>query len=89
MAKRKRPGGRPRGSKNKKLKVVDTEATSCPRCGSTNRAAYWGKNRRELSGQLADGRIFEGITYRRTKCEDCGQHRVDREFSFLPGERAP
>lgn len=82
MAK-KRKAGRPRGSKNEKVAVVDTEATSCPTCGSTNRKPYWGRNRRQLSGRDATGRIFDAITYRRTSCLDCGQHRVDREFSFL------
>lgn len=81
MTKRKNTG-RPRGSRNKDVAVVDTEATSCPSCGSSNRAPYWGKMRRELSGTTVDGRIFEAITYRRTRCQDCDQHRVDREFSF-------
>jgi len=85
---KKKKTGRPRGSRNKKVEVVDTESTSCPSCGSNKRAAYWGKIKRELSGTAPDGRIFEAITYRRTKCEQCGQHRVDREFSFKSKSRA-
>tara|TARA_R100000808_G_C2086801_1_gene108669 strand:- start:65 stop:397 length:333 start_codon:yes stop_codon:yes gene_type:complete len=85
MPKRKKTG-RPKGAKNKDVLIVDTEATSCPTCGSSNRAAYWGKMRRDLSGTTPDGRIFEAITYRRTRCGDCGQHRVDREFSFAPNK---
>ena len=79
MTKKKKPG-RPKGSKNENVAVVDTAATACPSCGSTARAAYWGKYEKNLNGTTPDGTVFDSIVYRRTKCEDCGQHRVDREF---------
>jgi nitrate reductase cytochrome c-type subunit len=29
-----------------------------------------------------DGNVFEKVTWRRTKCLDCGQHRDDRTYTY-------
>jgi RNase P subunit RPR2 len=72
--------GRPKGSKTKKVAVVDAVRTRCIKCGSTQRTKY--SQRRELntSGVLPDGTEFDKVIWRRTTCKKCGQVRDDREY---------
>lgn len=76
--------GRPKGSSNHDVDQADTAASRC-RCGSTRRSAYF--NRRELDVAGVDpqtGQPYTSIIIRRTRCEDCGQHRDDRQFVNEP-----
>jgi hypothetical protein len=88
MAKKKRvtktsKRGRPKGATNKIVKVVDIERTACPGCASTDRVAYYAVRRADINSRLPDGRVFNGVTWRRTRCKSCGQHRIDREYHFV------
>lgn len=78
-----RRAGRPRGAKNKKVTVVDSEATTCPKCGSSDRVAYYATRQKEINSKLPDGRVFDRVTWRRTQCKNCGQYRDDRQYNFV------
>lgn len=71
--------GRPAGSKNNPVDTVEAKATRCKECGSTEREKYF--NRREFESAGVDvhtGEPYTHTVWRRTKCMNCGQHRVDR-----------
>lgn len=70
MKQQEKRRGRPRGAKTERPPVVEHELTTCPRCSSTNRSAYF--NHRE---HVIDGKRH---VWRRTRCEDCGQLRDDK-----------
>jgi len=76
--------GRPRGSATARdVPVVEVQpASKCTRCGSPHRAEYEHRNVQKYSAALRDGRQYDEIIRRRTKCEDCGQARIDREYRF-------
>ena len=75
--------GRPPGATNKTIRTVTLERTTCPRCGSVERVPYYNIRRSRIAGHTLAGRIYEGITWRRTRCTDCDQHRDDREFHYI------
>ena len=75
--------GRPLGATNKSIRTVNLERTTCPRCGSVERVAYYNIRRSNITGHTLAGKIYEGITWRRTRCTDCNQHRDDREFHYI------
>lgn len=66
--------GRPQGGGERPPVSTVSEATVtpsiCPKCGSENREKYFGSTIQEYLG--------ERITRKRTKCRECGQHRIDR-----------
>ena len=70
--------GRPKGSTGG-TPQVETEATRCPKCGSTQRDGYFGTTTVEFEGEF-NGRAYKRIVSRRTACVDCGQHRIDRTY---------
>jgi hypothetical protein len=72
--------GRPVGSKTEDVPVVDKVITACPACKSTERSDYC--NRRELAhlGKTPDGRQYTHVVWQDTRCEKCGQRRVDKSF---------
>lgn len=78
---------RPKGSTNKPREIADTVATQCPKCGSTRRTPYKGTAKRREAPGVYRGTPYTAIVYRRTQCEDCGQHRIDREFLFEPDSK--
>ncbi len=86
MAKRtKRTAKKPTANKPKRphsqrTPVVDAAVTACPKCGSTERTGYNNKTEveRAIAGTTRDGRPFTHVVWRRTKCKECNQHRVDR-----------
>lgn len=53
--------------------------TSCPSCGSTERAGYFAKQEQEVSG-VRDGKPYTHVVWRRTSCTACGQFRIDKTF---------
>jgi len=75
---RKGPG-RPPGSRNPKVKEIAVVPPGCPRCGSTKRSAYWGKRERRIDGQV-DGKKYRKVVWRRCRCEECGQVRIERAY---------
>lgn len=79
------PRGRPRGSPNRQVEQVDVPASSCTKCGSTRRGAYFNRRDVQLQGVCPrTGTAFTKIVYRRTACLDCGQHRDDRQLVNEP-----
>ena len=80
-----RKRGRPAGAKNKQRDVVPGALTRCKMCGSTDRKKYEGEPRVMLSaGVDQDGNDYNVISWRRTSCATCGQHRVDQFFEMRP-----
>jgi len=83
MAKKKvaKKRGRPKGSRTATIETVVVQPSKCKKCGSTNRSKYVDKRTLDLLGQLADGTIYTSVTWRRTKCLDCGQVRDDKTYN--------
>ena len=80
-----RKRGRPAGAKNKQRDVVPGALTRCKMCGSTDRKKYEGEPRVMLSaGVDQDGNAYNVISWRRTSCATCRQHRVDQFFEMRP-----
>lgn len=77
--KTRRPG-RPAGSTTKEVPVATVATSSCAKCGSTKRSAYFNRRTIENAGRTADGTPYKRIVWRRTKCLSCGQVRDDRTF---------
>ncbi len=72
-------GGRPKGRKTEQAEVVMVQPSLCPKCGSARREKYNDRTERVIDGE----RIF----WRRTRCLDCGQARIDKErIPLRPGE---
>lgn len=84
---RKQPGpGRPAGVKNITA-TADVAPSRCPKCGSSQRTPY----RKSWEKTFAKGIIPAKLIYRRTRCLDCGQARIDREPVYSPttAEKSP
>lgn len=80
--------GRPKGAKNVEVELADGQLTTCFACGSTRREAYFNRRDLAVSGlHFQTGQPYTSIVIRRTKCKDCGQHRDDRHFVFVPAKR--
>lgn len=60
--------------------IVQGDLTRCPSCDSTEREPYTGKTEMEFSGTTPDGLPYTHIVRRRTRCQACGQHRIDRVY---------
>lgn len=60
--------------------VVTVEPSRCPECGATDREDYNNTVTREIPGVLPDGRPYCRVTWRRTRCLACGQHRIDKTY---------
>ena len=80
-----RKRGRPAGAKNKQRDVVPGALTRCKMCGSTDRTKYEGEPRLMISGGVdQDGNPYNVVSWRRTSCATCGQHRIDQFFEMRP-----
>jgi DNA-directed RNA polymerase subunit RPC12/RpoP len=80
--------GRKKGSKNQPAApVVEHAGTLCPKCGSTKREPYKGSYSKKLKGVWLELE-YDTIYYRQTKCSECGQRRVDKEY-VLVGDDVP
>lgn len=88
MAKRKKSAvGRPEGAKTGSYETAEVVATQCKGCGSSNRLPYFGKIERPIAGVLPDGRDYTHVVWRRTRCRDCNQARIDRTYENRPPTR--
>jgi predicted Zn-ribbon and HTH transcriptional regulator len=76
--------GRPAGARTVDRPAADVLPSSCPKCGSTNREPYSGQPREFKYAGEHEGRPYTRIVYRSTRCRDCGQARVDREWLYEP-----
>jgi hypothetical protein len=76
----KRPGRPPGPAPVRDVVVV--QISKCKKCGSTRRSPYVKKQELPYNGKSpVDGSDCSKVVNRPTKCLDCGQHRVDKEFS--------
>lgn len=75
--------GRPTGAKNI-TESADVTPSRCPKCGSSARSKYLNTQRRNFANA---GTEFIAINYRRCRCLDCGQTRVDREPEYPPEKK--
>ena len=72
--------GRKKGSKPIAREQVVVIPSSCPKCGSTDREQYEGHPVvREFAG-VKNGFEYNRISWKRTKCRNCGQHRTDQIY---------
>lgn len=79
--KKKRPRGRPKGSKTESIRV-GVVAIRCPKCGSSERGAYCGAVvRKKISGTF-NGEPYNEIVSRRARCK-CGQVRIEKSFELI------
>lgn len=75
--------GRPPQSQTLDRVVANEEVfppTQCPACGSRERDKYRSVQRCEGGGVTPNGRIYDAVELRPTKCTDCGQARYDRRY---------
>ncbi|QDV53708.1 hypothetical protein Enr17x_57890 [Gimesia fumaroli] len=72
--------GRPKGKKTQDLPVVEISATHCPKCKSTERTGYRDVRTMEHSGIAPGGYPYNFISWKRTECLKCGQHRIDKKY---------
>ena len=80
--------GRPKGATNRDVDQVDAPATACTKCGSTRRGPYFNRRVIEAVGVcFLTRKPYTSIIIRRTKCEDCGQHRDDRQLVNEPNAK--
>lgn len=70
-----KPKPAPKPKATRAIKTV-VRPGRCPKCESTRRAGYTSIVTRDIAGTI-DGHAYTHITWKRTKCRDCGQHRVD------------
>jgi len=83
--------GRPMGSKNQTVtSTVETAATRCKQCGSSERTPYRSTYTKALSGEF-EGEPFNQIIYRHTTCVACHQNRIDKTYvmSLSPKDTEP
>lgn len=78
---KRRKLGRPAGSKNV-TRIATAIATRCPQCSSTDREEYAYRRVELISGTAPDGKPFNRVVRRRTRCEGCGLARIDTIFEF-------
>jgi hypothetical protein len=79
--KKKRPPGRPKGSKTESIRVGYV-AIRCPRCGSSERGAYFGSVVRNQIEGTFNGEAYNEIVTRRARCK-CGQVRIEKSFELI------
>lgn len=73
--------GRPQGAKTQKLPQAEAVPSAC-RCGSTEREPYFNKREVPINGVTPEGRTYNVVVWRRTRCKACGQQRDDKSFEF-------
>jgi len=59
--------------------VQQVAVSRCP-CGSMRRAPYSNVQTLDYAGETRDGVAYSQVVWRRTRCLDCGQVRVDKSF---------
>jgi hypothetical protein len=80
--------GRPKGCRTADRAIVISLPPACPSCGSTRREPYRdGVAHEQRQKGEVDGRPYNRIVWRRTRCLDCGQMLTVREFLYEPNGR--
>jgi len=82
---RKTARGRPKGAQTVERSMVLCLPPACPSCGSTRREPYRdGPVRDQAIGGEIQGQRYNRILWHRTRCLDCGQALIVREFLYEP-----
>jgi len=68
--------------------IATAVPTRCPRCGSTNRDPYHNTRRLDTTGTLPCGSVYSAVIWRRTRCHDCGQTRIDKTWIFRDADNS-
>lgn len=77
----KKKTGRPKGKKTTPKRTVNVMPGRCLKCGSTSRTPYKHITQKlDHGGTAPDGKPYNRITWRPTKCLVCQQHRVDKIY---------
>lgn len=74
-----------RRSTNRQYDQSEARPSTCRKCGSTHRHAYFGSPQIRIFDVVQrrpDGTEFSRLIRRRTKCLDCGQFRFDLSYEF-------
>lgn len=74
--------GRPKGSKNRAKKIA-VVAARCKRCGKSTRGKYFGTPRTIIARGEFDGKPYNRVTFRRCRCGNCGQVRIEQTFELI------
>ena len=87
MSNKKTPG-RPEGSKTQDLPTSEVVKSVCKSCGSTKREKYFGTPIEfDISGER-NGRPYNKLIRKRTRCADCGQQRLDSFYEMVKPPKA-
>ena len=75
--------------KYEKAAENEVQPSRCPKCGSTNRGQYHQVRNFNMKCANTDdkGQLYNRVTWKRTKCRDCGQSRVDRFREYDPPKK--
>lgn len=84
-----KPPGRPPGSPNRSYDEVTVQPSVCQQCRSAERSAYFGDPQVQDVQIEINGTFYNRCTWRRCRCEKCGQHRFDKTYSYIEPEPAP
>lgn len=82
-----RSRSKPSAAKSKGEKKI--APTTCAKCGSSQRTPYTNELTREITGVDPKSGPYTRVTWRTTKCLDCGQHRRDVERTNQPAKQKP
>lgn len=89
MANETKGKGRPKGSANRDVELVDAPVSTCFKCGSTQRGPYFNKRVLDVAGKcFLTQKHYTSIIIRRCECLDCGQFRDDRQLINQPPGKA-
>lgn len=80
--KKKSSPGRKKGIPN--YDPIDVPQVKCLRCGSTERTKFERGTRKPLNARgMINGQKYNQVRWRRCRCLNCGQIRVERSFHFI------
>jgi hypothetical protein len=72
-----------KGKKNLHLPQIETSATRCPKCRSTERDHYSRRRVVPYYGADPDGCPCTRVVFRWTRCLACGQARIDKFYENI------
>lgn len=75
--------GRPKGSKTDPGPITEVPKSRCIKCQSTEREEYTNPKTLEHCGIAPDGKPYNFVSWKHTKCLKCGQRRVDKFFEYI------
>ena len=82
-AKKPAKQGRPRGAKTVDKPESVAGLTRCKACHSTERERYTNSRSVSTCGIDPEGKPYNRVTWRNTRCKNCGQVRVDKSYEQI------